>query len=76
VGLFYFMAIEKRYYDSEADYPHYLSFFHTCDNKIRIIIEDKSTGFFVELEGDELKELIQDLNFILKDINDSENELH
>lgn len=69
------MAIEKRYYDEDADSYSYLSFFHTNLNKIRITIEDNSAGFFVDLEADELKELICDLNFILKDINDS-NELH
>lgn len=77
MGLFYFMAIEKRFYNLEADYLSFLTCFHTIDNKIRIHIEDENKQMiqFLDLDSEDLKQLINDLKFILKEINDS-NELY
>ena len=75
MGLFYFMAIEKRYYNDGEDVVSYLSCFCTNQNKIRFYIEDSETAQFVDLDADELKEFITDITFILKEINEN-NELH
>lgn len=77
MGLFYFMAIEKRFYNIEADYLSFLTCFHTNENKIRIHIEDENKQMiqFLDLDSEDLKELIKELNSILKEIKNT-NELY
>jgi len=69
VGLFYFMPIEKRYFN-DVEGTSFLTYFKTNDNLIRIHLENFTDIQFVDLTADELKEFICDLNFILKDLND------
>lgn len=75
MGLFYFMAIEKRFYNSEAEEQSFLTCFKMNNNYVRIHMEDFKDYQFVDLDADELRELICDLNFILKEINETD-ELH
>lgn len=71
------MGIEKRYFDEASEYNYYLSSFHNENlNSCKIIIEDHQQGFYVDLNYDELKEYISDLNFILNQIKQVEDELH
>lgn len=71
------MAIEKRYFDEASENIYFLSAFHNEKlNSVKFIIEDHNQGFYVDLNYDELKEFICDLNFILQQIKNAENELH
>jgi hypothetical protein len=71
------MAIEKRYFDEASENIYFLSAFHNEKlNSVKFIIEDHNQGFFVDLNHDELKEFISDLNYILEQIKKVEDELH
>lgn len=73
MGQFYFMAIEKRYVNLRGVKKTFLSFY-TSENHLRITIEDDDVFLFVKLNSDELKELINDLNFQLQNLNNKKNE--
>jgi hypothetical protein len=71
------MGIEKRYYNDDSNLGEStLKCFQSDKITARFVMESRQEILIVDLNADELKEFICDLNFILKDINDAENELH
>ena len=71
------MAIEKRYFDEASENIYFLSAFHNEKlNSAKFMIEDHCQGFYVDLNYNELKEFIGDLNLILEQIKNVQDELH
>jgi hypothetical protein len=75
-GYLIFMGIEKRYYNDDSNLGEStLKCFQSDKITARFVMESGQEILIVDLNADELKEFICDLNFILKDINYA-NELH
>lgn len=70
------MGIEKRYYNDDSNLGEStLKCFLSEKLTARFVMESGQEIQIVDLNADELKEFICDLNFILKDLNEA-NELH